>query len=226
MDRVISIDGPSGSGKTTVACKIASLLKVEWLSSGAVYRAVTKLVLDRLIRKSNTSEIISLIQGVKFEVYGEKVSIDSVDVTEFLHVPEIDREISFISAISQVREMVNFILRKQINCKPYIVEGRDIGTEVFPEASIKIYLDSSSRSRALRRANQRGVGIDSMEFDHIENNIKERDFNDRNKEMGALRISKDAKYIDTTHLTVNEVCDMVMTLINNNPRKDALISYE
>ena len=131
---VIAIDGPSGSGKTTVAACLAARLGVPWLSSGALYRAVTRLMLDRPGAAASAAQVGALVRSVHWEVAGATVRADRRDLTASLHSAEVDRHVAQVSAIPGVRHAINHLLRVTVGCGRWVVEGRDIGTEVFPRS--------------------------------------------------------------------------------------------
>ena len=203
---VIAIDGPSGSGKTTVAACLAAQLKVPWLSSGALYRAVTRLMLDRLGSADRVTPVITMVRSVHWEVTGAAVCAGHRELTALLHSAEVDRHVAQVSAIPGVRDAINHILRLRVGTGRWVVEGRDIGTEVFPGAALKVFLDAAPVVRAERRAEQRRCAGGGRPVAQVAASLAERDRRDRRKPVGALRPAADAKHIDTSHLTVAQVC--------------------
>ena len=213
---VIAIDGPSGSGKTTVAACLAARLQVPWLSSGALYRAVTRLMLDRLGAAAAAGSVVALVRSVRWEVAGASVSADHRELTGLLHRAEVDRHVAQVSAIPGVRDAINHILRVRVGAGRWVVEGRDIGTEVFPDAALKVFLDAAPVVRAERRARQRGSAGSGRPVAQMAASLAERDRRDRHKPVGALRPAADAQRIDTSHLTVSEVCATVCHIVPSN----------
>ena len=203
---VIAIDGPSGSGKSTVAACLAARLGVPWLSSGALYRAVTRLTLDRLGAAAPAAQVSTLVRSVHWELTGAAVRADRRDLTASLHSAEVDRHVAPVSAIPEVRHAINHLLRTTVGGGRWVVEGRDIGTEVFPEAVLKVYLDAEPVVRAERRALQHHPADGASAVARVAASLAERDRRDRRKPVGALRPAADAQCIDTSHLTVPEVC--------------------
>lgn len=214
---VIAIDGPSGSGKTTVAACLAARLGVPWLSSGALYRAVTRLMLDRAGAAASAAQVGALVRSVHWEVAGAAVRADHRELTASLHSADVDRHVAQVSAIPGVRRAINHLLRVTVGSGRWVVEGRDIGTEVFPEAVLKVYLDAEPVVRAQRRALQHrspgevaavaaGAAGQAGVVAQVAAALAERDRRDRHKPVGALRPAEDAKRIDTSHLTVSAVC--------------------
>ena len=208
---VIAIDGPSGSGKSTIAACVAGRLGVRWLSSGALYRAVTRMALDRLGGGAADDGLVALVRSVRWTLTGASVFADGRELTAQLHSTEVDGRVAQTSAVPAVRAAVNHVLRARVAGGCWVVEGRDIGTEVFPAAVVKVFLDASPVVRAGRRALQRGSA--AAEARQIAADLAERDRRDRRKEIGALRPAAAAKLIDTSHLTVGEVCDKVVSVI-------------
>ena len=203
---VIAIDGPSGSGKSTVAACLAARLGVPWLSSGALYRAVTRLTLDRLGAEAPAAQVSALVRSVQWELTGAAVRGDDRDLTASLHSAEVDRHVAQVSSIPGVRRAINRLLRGTVGAGRWVVEGRDIGTEVFPEAVLKVYLDAEPVVRAERRALQHHSADSASAVAQVAASLAERDRRDRRKPVGALRPAADAQRIDTSHLTVPEVC--------------------
>ena len=203
---VIAIDGPSGSGKSTVAACLAARLGVPWLSSGALYRAVTRLTLDRLGAAAPAAQVSALVRSVHWELTGAAVRADQSDLTASLHSAEVDRHVAQVSAIPGVRHAINHLLRVTVGGGRWVIEGRDIGTEVFPAAVLKVYLDAEPVVRAERRALQHRSAAGTAGVTQVAASLAERDRRDRRKPVGALRPAADAQRIDTSHLTVPEVC--------------------
>ena len=210
---VIAIDGPSGSGKSTVAACLAARLGVAWLSSGALYRAVTRLTLDHLGAAAPAAQVSALVRSVRWELTGAAVRADRRDLTAALHSAEVDRHVAPVSAIPEVRHAINRLLRETVGTGRWVVEGRDIGTEVFPEAVLKVYLDAEPVVRAKRRALQHHPSDSASAVAQVAASLAERDRRDRRKSVGALRPAADAQRIDTSHLTVPEVCANLLNIV-------------
>ena len=214
MDAVVAIDGPSGSGKSTVAACVAQRLQIPWLSSGALYRALTRLALDRFGGAGPPDGLLDLMRKTHWTVCGAAVYADGLDLTATLHSSEVDSLVAQVSAIPAVRTEVNRTLRARVAGGRWVVEGRDMGTEVFPDAFVKVFLDAAPLVRATRRARQRGSG--GPLAGRIAADLAERDRRDRRKPMGALRPAENAQFIETSHLTADQVCDKVVAVIPTN----------
>lgn len=214
---IIAIDGPAGAGKTTIAKKLAEILKIYYLDTGAMYRALTLKALEKRLDLTNPFLLSSLAQSLNLVMQEGKVCLDGKDVSLEIRKPEINQNISVIVAHSQVREVM---VRKQQEIgknQSCVVEGRDITTVVFPQADYKFYLDANLSERTKRRHvefNEKGVEINS---DKVEQDLKRRDYADMNREVGALKISPDAIYIDTTNLSIDEVVERIVGAIHESP---------
>ncbi len=220
---VIAIDGPSGCGKTTAAACLARRLGVPWISSGALYRGVTRLVLERLGAEAPAAEVVALVRSVRWEVAGSAVRANGRDLSAGLHVAAVDRRVAQVSAIPGVRAAVNRVLRATAGRGRWVMEGRDVGTEVFPGAVLKVFLDAAPEVRAARRARQRGAAeavpgprAGPARVAQVAASLADRDRRDRRKPVGALRPAADARRIDTSRLTVAEVCANLCCLVPSN----------
>jgi cytidylate kinase len=220
MSFVVAIDGPAGVGKGTIAKRVADDLGLITIDTGATYRCVTVAVLDEKIQLNETEKIIELLKNINIELKLEdniqKAYLNGKDVTTRIREDEVNNNVSFVSSIKEVRaEMVN-LQRKLAEGKNVIMEGRDIGTVVFPDADVKIFLDASLEERAERRYKQnQETGIDSeLTYEEVYESIKNRDYNDRNKPIGALKQADDAVLVDTTGKTIDENIRQVEDIIN------------
>jgi cytidylate kinase len=207
---VVAVDGPAGVGKSTVAKKVAESIGFLYLNSGSFYRAVTWAVLEAGIAPDKPIEVIRTARMTAFGVKDGAILIDGRSLEGRLHSDEVDRWVPIHSGIGEVRDVVNALLRDIARGKDVIADGRDIGTVVFPNADVKIYLDADVKIRALRRFNQ---GVSTLGIEEIENSIAKRDSLDKKKPSGSLKIAPDALYLDTTHLTIDRVCEKVVSTI-------------
>ena len=214
MSLVIGIDGPAGSGKGTVTKIIAEKLGIVNIDTGAMYRCVALSSIRNNLNIDDTDKIIDISKKIKisFDQDGHTF-LDGEDVSNLIRTPEVSKIVSPISSIVEVRhEMVNQ-QRKLAEGLDVIMEGRDITTVVFPNATYKYYLDASVECRAMRRFKQnQESGID-MSYDEILDNIKKRDYNDMHKEEGSLIRTDDQIYIDSTLLTIDEVVNEILKYI-------------
>lgn len=218
MSFIVAIDGPAGSGKGTVTELVAKKLGLVNIGSGSAYRCVALETINRKIELEEKEKIINLLDDIdiEFETDNSKdiVYLNGKDVTTRIREKDVAKIVSFVSSIKEVRFKLNEIFRKCADGKKVIMEGRDIGTYVFPNADVKIYLDATPEERANRRYKQNQIlGID-MPYEEILENIKTRDKNDMEKEIGALKKADDAVYIDSTNMNIEEVTNKVLEIIN------------
>lgn len=205
---VIAIDGPAGTGKSTIASLIAKKLNVTFLNSGSFYRALTLALLDADVDITDHARVIDFCKKQKLDYSKDAhLILNGVDVEHNLHEDRVSANAAQVSAIVEVRHIVNDRLREITKSLSIVCEGRDMTTVVFPNAEHKFYLDATSEVRARRRFDQ---GVSEMSFEEIKAAIEARDEIDKNKEEGSLKVASDAVYIDTSHLTIDEVCAIIL----------------
>ena len=201
---IVAIDGPAGCGKSTVAKLVASQLGYYFLNTGSFYRAVTYA---HLMKGGDCSDRDACLETAR------KVSITVNDGDICLE--DVDMNASIVSSDPRLREIVTSAVRKIAGSMDIVTEGRDTTTVIFPDAQCKFYFDASSEVRARRRTEQQN---DTQSYEEVLALIEKRDANDRNKEVGSLKIAKDAVYIDTSHLTINQVCEKVVSVVQSRLR--------
>lgn len=209
---IIAIDGPAGSGKSTIARRCAEALALAYVNSGRLYRAVTLYALGEGITE-HAERIRSMLGDIDIQVKGTDIILNGETVSDRLHDDDVDRWVPHHSSVPEVRQYVNAKLREIAERVDVVVEGRDITTVVFPDAEVKLYLDASLEARATRRHEQ---GTSELTYEEIYRTIAERDELDRNKAVGSLTQSEDAIYIDTSDLTIDQVCDKVLSIIHRH----------
>lgn len=207
---VVAIDGPAGTGKSTVAKYVADSLGFLYVNSGALYRAISWKVLDSADDPDDTDQIIRAAREMDVYVDAGDVRVDGVPAERVLYSHTVNAWVSRHSSVSEVRDCVNDRLRELSAERNVVVEGRDITTVVFPDAEVKVYLDASVETRARRRFEQ---GLTNESLEEIRASIEARDARDREKRTGALRRAADAVYVDTSGLTIDEVCETVLGTI-------------
>lgn len=208
MSFIVAIDGPAGTGKGTMADLLSKKYGFTNIDTGATYRCVALEMLNQKVDLSNEAEVAKIAKNIKIDMQtidgNLEVYLNGVNVSKEIRSPEVAKVVSPVSSIKEVRsEMVN-IQRKLAEGKNVIMEGRDITTVVFPNADVKIYLDGELEERAMRRYRQNKAKGIEMSYEEVLENIKKRDKNDMEKEVGALKIADDAIVIDTTNLTISE----------------------
>jgi cytidylate kinase len=202
---VVAIDGPSGSGKSTVARAVADALGLDVLDTGAMYRAVTLAALDAGVDPGDADAVSALARAARLEV-GETVHLDGRDVTVAIRSPEVTAAVSAASAHPQVRD--ELVARQRAWVDEHgggVVEGRDIGTVVFPDAPVKVYLDASDAERARRRQRDELAADRPADVDVVRSAMARRDALDAGRSVSPLRPASDAMVIDATARSVAEI---------------------
>lgn len=218
MSFIVGIDGPAGSGKGTVTKKVANILGLVNIDTGITYRCLALEVLRNNIKLEEEEIIIDLVNKIDIKIENDKnrdiVLLNGIDVTDEIRSKEVTNIVSPISSIKEVRYKMVDLQRKLAENKDVIMEGRDICTYVFPNADVKIYLDASLEERTNRRYKENLEKNINTSYEEVFDNIKKRDENDKNKEVGALKLDKDSIYLDTTTFSIQEVVDKIIDIIN------------
>ena len=216
---IVAIDGPAGSGKGTVTEIISKKLNLTNISTGDAYRSVALFVIENNVNESEADKIVKLLDDIQIEFKKEKdkdvVFLNGKNVDKRIRQKDVTNIVSKVSAIKEVRVKLNELFRKTSKNKNVIMEGRDIGTCVFPNADVKIYLDARIEERAKRRVKQNEeLGID-IPYEEVLESIRKRDEQDKSKEVGALIQADDAIYIDSSNLNIEEVSNKIIQIIKN-----------
>lgn len=213
----VAIDGPAGSGKGTIANILSKRCNLVNIDTGATYRCVALASLNNNLTLDDKEEIINLSKNIDIRIdLDNKVYLNGEDVTDKIRSKEVTKIVSPISSIVEVRKNMVDLQRKMASDNDVVMEGRDITTVVFPDADYKFYLDASLESRSKRRFMQnQEKGID-MSYEEILENIKARDYNDMNKEVGALKRTDEQIYIDSTNMTIEEVTNEFIKIIEGD----------
>jgi cytidylate kinase len=206
---VIAIDGPSGSGKSTVARGLAERIGYRFLDSGAMYRAAALLAMRNRVMDADPDRMAALLDGVEIRLTGARILLDGEDVSEEIRTPEVTRYVSLVAAVPEVRE--SMVARQRAACpgENLVVEGRDIGSVVFPDADTKIYLTASARERARRRAVET-----SRDPDTVLSEQAERDRMDQGREHSPLVKAAGAVEVVTDGLSIEEVIDRLVAIVD------------
>lgn len=214
----IAIDGPAGAGKSTISKLLASQLGYIHIDTGAMYRAVGLKVLKNNISPHDSRKIVEILNStdIKIKLVDGKqlVFLDGEDVTEEIRQPEVSMYASDVSKIREVRERLVKMQQDLAKQKGVIMDGRDIGTHVLPNAELKIFLTATAEERAKRRfleLKQKGYNVD---YYQLLDEIKKRDQNDMTREFAPLKVADDAIVIDSTSLSIEEVLQKILELIN------------
>jgi cytidylate kinase len=217
---IIVIDGPAGSGKSSTARAVADQLKIEYIDSGALYRAATLIYLeanqesDLFFRLLDEKTVSFFYKNQQFHV-----KIDGERATDDIRTSRVANHVSEVAAMPRVRAFVNNLMRNMVLDGQYIAEGRDLGTAVFPDAELKFYMSADLNERARRRYEERKDKDPDLTFEQVKENIEERDQKDSNRKAEPLKKADDAIEIDTTDLTfdqqVNQICSEAKQHIGN-----------
>ncbi|MEA3435886.1 MAG: (d)CMP kinase [Thermodesulfobacteriota bacterium] len=211
---VITIDGPAGAGKTTVSRALADRLGYKYIDTGALYRGVAYEAILKGLSYDDDGGIESMCAGLRLKFVLIKkelhlISNDS-DITDLIRTPEVTMFASSVSARSVVRKYLLSLQRDMGREKGVVFEGRDMGTVVFPDADIKFFLDASHKNRALRRYREMEQET-SQTLEDVERDMKQRDENDSSRELAPLKPAKDAKIIDSTDISADEVVELMLS---------------
>jgi len=207
--KAIAIDGPAGAGKSTVAKILSKKIGYTYIDSGALFRAITLKILKLGIDINDIDNIIKHAKNTKIDFIDNSIYLDGIDVSKEIRDDIVNKTVSYIAMIPEIREIIANIQREIAKTKNVVVDGRDIGTTVFPDAFAKFFLTASIDERARRRYNQY---LDKTKYslEDIKNQIIHRDYIDSNRESSPLKQADDAILIDTTNKSIDEVINEIL----------------
>ena len=214
----VAIDGPASAGKSTVAKIVAKKLHFIYCDTGAMYRSVTFAALKNHIKLDDDQALKELLKTIEIRFVPaepeQRVFVNDEEVTQAIRTPEITNNVSLVSAQPSVRAELTKRQQEIAEAGGIVLDGRDIGTTVLPNADVKIFLVASVHERAVRRFKENQTkGIDTP-LDVLEKEIEERDYKDSHREISPLTQAKDAVLVDTTSLTIDQVVDQILEIIN------------
>ena len=217
---IVAIDGPAASGKSTAAIGVAKALDITHLDTGSMYRAVTYGLISNQISFKDTKSIMDFLESLKLRFSNSKketsLILNDNNVTDLIRSNSISKNVSEVSALKIVRDFMVEIQRQMASDKDCILEGRDIGSIVFPNADFKFFMTADEKLRAERRLNElvRSGDRNASELNDVLDDLKVRDLKDSTRNHSPLIKAKDALVIDTTYLTINEVIDKIVNTVN------------
>ena len=226
---VIAIDGPSGSGKSTVARRVAAALHLRYLDTGAIYRALTWAVLDRAVDPDDVDNVLAVAGTAQIRVStdpnAQAVSVDGRDVAAAIRGSAVTGAVSAVSAVPQVRERLVALQRAIIGAGGIVVEGRDIGTVVAPDAPVKVFLTASPETRAARRSADAHVPVADRDVSSVQADLARRDALDSTRAASPLAMAPDAVQLDSTAMDEDAVVARVLDLVAQRSRELASSSH-
>ena len=213
----VAIDGPAGAGKSTIARKAAKELGFVYVDTGAMYRTVALYLLRRGISESDTDQMAAEAKdagvSIRYEDGVQKIFLNGENVDPEIRTPEVSRMASICSAVPEVRTHLLNLQRELAASQDVVMDGRDIGTVILPEAQVKIFLTADHKVRAKRRYDELAAKGEKADLTEIEREVKERDERDMNREIAPLKQAEDAVLVDSSDMTINEVTDRIVSLV-------------
>jgi cytidylate kinase len=211
----IAIDGPAGAGKSTIAKLIGEKYNLMYINTGSMYRAVTLFAMEKNIEPAQVSELCELIDTLNMYFKSENLFVNDIDVTNELTSIQVTNNVSRYASILEVRQKLVQMQQKIARNYDVVMDGRDIGTVVLKEASIKIFLTARAEERAKRRYDELIAKNVKVDYNNILEDIKKRDYIDSNREVDPLRKAEDAIEIDSSTMDINEVVDVISRYISS-----------
>ncbi len=217
MSFVVAIDGPAGAGKGTITKLVGEKLGLVNIDTGATFRCVTLNMLQEHINVQEEDKIEEMLENINIEMHPNgKIFLNGEDVTHRIRENDVNNLVSPVSALPVVRNKLLEVQRNIAKGKSVIMEGRDIGTVVFPDADVKIYLDATAEERARRRVLQNQEKGIKCSYEEVLQGIKDRDKRDSTRKIAPLKKAEDAIYVDSTNLRIEQVVNQIVKIIENN----------
>jgi cytidylate kinase len=213
---IIAIDGPAGAGKSTVTRKLAAQLGFKFLDTGAMYRAVTLVALEKGIPLDDNEQLAKIAMTIELSFDGDTVLVDGQDKSKEIRTPEVTRKIKSVADAVEVREHLVALQRRIAATGDFVSEGRDQGTVAFPNADCKIFLTASTRFRAIRRALQLKEAGKNVTVEEVISDMNARDYSDENRKVGRLMKADDAIEVNTDNKTINDVVDELEQIVKDS----------
>ena len=206
----IAIDGPGGAGKSTIAKQVARALDIDYIDTGAMYRAVGYKLSRDNVDMYDEDALLAMLEATDIDFSGGKTILDGEDISDRIRTQEISRKASECSALAPVRAKLVELQKKMGSTKSVIMDGRDIGTVVLKDAELKIYLTASAEERAERRYKELLLKGEDISYEKVLADMQERDYNDMHREITPLRKADDAIELDTTGMSIDEVTEYIL----------------
>ena len=227
---IVAIDGPAGSGKSTIARLVSKFLDFEYVDSGAIYRTMTFFGMESFqgICSGHEQEIADHLLsqpnqiGITYQEHNQVMWLSGENVSQAIRDPEVTKQVRFIADNPDCRAFVNRVMRDIARRFSVVIDGRDIGTKVFPKADYKFYLDAKAEIRAIRRARELNIPLEGKDCDSLLQDIERRDQQDKERSIAPLQPADDAVRVDTSDLTVKEVVRVVLDNIGRETVVDEI----
>lgn len=208
----IAIDGPGGAGKSTIAKMVAEKMNMEYIDTGAMYRAIGWMFSKNNVNTEDSAEVQGVLNRTAIDFDNGKIFLNGEDISGEIRTPEISKAASVCSKLPEVRSKLVALQREIAEGKSVVMDGRDIGTNVLPNAEVKIFLTADPMVRAKRRYDQLLESGKEADLNSIFEDIKERDYQDTHRELNPLQQAEDAVLLDTSDMTINQVLDEIMKM--------------
>ena len=208
----IAIDGPGGAGKSTIAKMVAEKMNMEYIDTGAMYRAIGWMFSKNNVNTEDSAEVQDVLNRTAIDFDNGKIFLNGEDISGEIRTPEISKAASVCSKLPEVRNKLVALQREIAEGKSVVMDGRDIGTNVLPNAEVKIFLTADPMVRAKRRYDQLLESGKEADLNSIFEDIKERDYQDTHRELNPLQQAEDAVLLDTSDMTINQVLDEIMKM--------------